>query len=133
MSRENVEVVRRLYELWNRRAFAAALDYYSPDIEYVRVTSDADFAGEWRGIEEMRQAVRQYLSAWTDYRYEIERVDDLRDRVLVLERQRGRGKRSGVETENVGGSVFTLRDGLVVRLVQYWDAADAVEAVGLSG
>jgi ketosteroid isomerase-like protein len=132
MSQENVEMVRRLYDLWNRRAFAAAVQLYDPDIEYSRTGSEVpDFECEARGVDEMRQAVRDYLDVWADYRYEPERVRDLGDRVLVLERHIGRGKRSGIEIDHEVGALFTLRDGLVVRFAQYWDFTEALEAAGL--
>jgi uncharacterized protein len=132
MTEVNVEIVRRLYELWERRAFAVAAELYHPDIEYERVGSDVpDFTGSWRGLAEMRQAVRQYLSAWEDYRYEAESLRDLGDRVLVRERHRGRGKRSGVAVDHRVGALFTLQEGRVVRFVQFWDFAEALEAAGL--
>jgi ketosteroid isomerase-like protein len=53
------------------------------------------------------------------------------DRVLVLERQIGRGKTSGVVVEHEHGWLFTLRDGKIVRWLGYWDRAEAIEAAGL--
>lgn len=132
MSEGNVEVVQRLYDLWNRRAFGVAIQLYDPDIEYVRIGSGVpDFAGAWRGVEGMRSAVRDYLQSWDDYRYEPQDFHDLGDRVLVRECHKGRGKRSGVTVDHDVGAVFTLQRGRVVRLVQYWDFAEARKAAGL--
>ena len=47
------------------------------------------------------------------------------DRVLVLERQIGRGKTSGVVVEHEHGWLFTLRDGKLVRWLGYWDRAES--------
>ena len=132
MSQENVEAVRRLYDLWDRRAFALAVELYDPDIVYARIGDDVpDFAGRWRGVEQMRQAVMPYLSAFVEYRFELEEIRDLGDRVLVRERHRAFGRRSGVAVDHAVGALFTLREGRVVELVQYWHFADALEAAGL--
>ncbi len=132
MSEANVDVVRRLYELWNRRAFAVAIELYDPEIEYARIGAEVpDFAGAWTGVDEMRSAVRDYMSTWDDYQYEPQEFHDIGDRVLVRERHKGRGKRSGVAVDHDVGAVFTLQGGRVVRLIQYWDFAEARKAAGL--
>ena len=134
MSRENVEVVRRLFENLERRDFAANRELFNPDVEYARTGSEAlDFVGEWQGIEEMREAAMEYVQAWARYGYKAERFIDLGDRVLVLETQTGVGKQSGVEATHKVGNLFTLRNGRIVRWVQYWDPQEAFEAAGLPG
>jgi ketosteroid isomerase-like protein len=60
-----------------------------------------------------------------------ERVIDLGDRVLVLSRQSGRGKRSGVPLDTEYGDIFTIRDGKIVRWELYMERADALAAAGL--
>lgn len=127
-----MEIVRRLYDLWGRRDFAGAVAFYVPDIAYERISSDADFAGAWRGVDQMRRAVSEYLSVWEDYRNEPEDFRDLGDRVLVRERHKGRGKRSGAAVDHPVGALFTLRNGRLVRLVHYWNLAEALEAAGLT-
>jgi ketosteroid isomerase-like protein len=63
---------------------------------------------------------------------EAEQFAEFGDTVLVTERQRARGKSSGVETEGTFYAAWTFRDGLVVRA--YWDAslANALKAAGLT-
>ena len=51
----------------------------------------------------------------------LERMIDLRDRVLVLEQHTARGKRSGAHISQEFGTLFTLHDGLIVRWESYWD------------
>jgi ketosteroid isomerase-like protein len=54
-------------------------------------------------------------------------LDD--ERVLVLTRNTGRGKGSGVDVTAVstrGANVFWLRDGKVTRLVAYWEREHAL-------
>ncbi len=44
----------------------------------------------------------------------------------------GRGSASGVDMDWRQSLVYTLRDGLIVRVEEYFDRAEALEAVGLS-
>ena len=107
-------------------------EFVHPDIEFVRIGSEApDFAGEWHGLEGLRQATVDYLNVWEDYQFEVERMIDLGDRILILEKQTARGRRSGAVISQDVGALLTLRDGLIVRWEYYWERADALEAAGV--
>jgi ketosteroid isomerase-like protein len=56
---------------------------------------------------------------------------DLGDRVLVLARQTGRGRRSGIVTERELAYLCTVRNGKIARFEAYWDRSDALRAAGL--
>lgn len=128
----NLEIVRAMYE----RRKTGDLDvgeFVSPEIEFVRIGSELpDFAGEWHGLDGLRRATVEYLNVWEDYRFEVERFVDLGDRVLVLEVQTARGRRSGAIASQEVGTLLTLRDGLIVRWVYYWNRAEALEAAGVA-
>jgi len=132
MTMENLEIVRRMYE--RREAGDMHVgEFVDPDIVFVRIGSEApDFAGEWHGLDGLRQATVEYLNVWEDYRFEVEEMIDLGDRVLILERQTARGRRSGAETSQDVGTLLTLRDGKIVRWEYYWDRPEAVKAAGIS-
>jgi ketosteroid isomerase-like protein len=53
------------------------------------------------------------------------------ERVLVLDRQRGRGARSGIEVDHRLAHLVTVRRGRVVQLEAYWDRRDAFAAAGI--
>ena len=55
------------------------------------------------------------------------------DSVVVLTRYRGRGKGSGASVDTIGAHLWTLRDGMVVRLEIYSSRKKALEAAGLPG
>jgi ketosteroid isomerase-like protein len=80
----------------------------------------------------MRKAAVEYLNVWEDYRFEVERMIDLDDRVLVLETQTARGRRSGALISQEVGALLTLRDGLIVRWEYYWERSEALEAAGIA-
>ena len=88
--------------------------------------------GEWRGPDQIRTAVLEYLRSWEGLRNEPERITDLGDdRVFVLERQIGRGRASGLVMEREIASLFTLRNGRIIRWDSYWNRADVLEAADL--
>jgi ketosteroid isomerase-like protein len=44
---------------------------------------------------------------------------------------RGKGKASGLESENRSAAVATMQDGLIVRMEGFWDRDAALQAVGV--
>ena len=45
----------------------------------------------------------------------------------------GAGEASGAAATHRAGQVFTFREGQISAIDNYWEAAEALEAVGLSG
>jgi ketosteroid isomerase-like protein len=133
MSQANVEVVRAMYVHWARGDFPAS--FFDSDVEHSRIGADTpDMEGEWRGVGDLSHAMAEYLQSFSDLRIEAEEIIDLDDdRVLVLSRQTARGKLSGAPIDHELGELFTLRAGKVVSYDSYWDRAEAMKAVGLSG
>ena len=54
------------------------------------------------------------------------------DRVFLAVRFQGRGRASGIEIDTRLYEVFMLRDGKVLRIDEYEERAEALEAAGLS-
>ena len=133
MARENVEVVRSLYERWAEGDYSA-VDWADPEIEFVM--ADGLNRGAWRGIAEMGRAWGEEIRAWDDFRVIPEEYRELDDeRVLVLLHNHGRGKTSGVTVDDIAAksaNVVHVRDGRVTRLVLYWDRERALADLGLS-
>ena len=123
MSQENVEIVRSF--------LSAGVD---------EALADADPAIVWNPIEELatqgHEAVRTSLAhwkaEWEDYEVLPQEFLDAGDRVMVTVRLRGRGRGSGVEIDARFYDVYTLRDGKIVRMDQFTERSEALDAVGLS-
>jgi ketosteroid isomerase-like protein len=132
MPRRNLEIVQEMYERREGGDMHVG-EFVHPEIEFVRIGSETpDFAGEWHGLEGLRRATVDYLNVWEDYRFEVDRMIDLGDRILVLETQTARGRRSGAVISQDVGALLTLRDGLIVRWEYYWERSDALEAAGIA-
>jgi ketosteroid isomerase-like protein len=53
--------------------------------------------------------------------------------VLVLTRERGRGRLSGVEVQSQPTAhLWTLRDGVVTRFEVFWEREEGLRAVGVT-
>jgi ketosteroid isomerase-like protein len=128
MSQENVEIVRRCCEAFNRGDHEAALDALNPAIEYD--LSHFPDGRVYQGREGVREAFRTWLGTWDDYRQEQEEFIDAG--VVVCVREHGRGKGSGVKLARATFGVWTMNDQRATRIRFYGTKAEALEAVGLS-
>lgn len=131
MSEGNVEVVRRLYESWERGDFKTP-EFFDDQVESVRTGSGLlGIDGEWGSADELAAETLSYVAALDDLRIAAQRITDLGDgRVLVLSRHTATGKASGLPYDHELGDLFTLRDGKIVRYVSYFQRAEALEATG---
>jgi ketosteroid isomerase-like protein len=110
MARGDVEVVKAIYERWQRGDPAAEL--LDPEIEWSTPHPDA---AAIHGREDVLAFLRSYAGTFEDYRMELEEVRDLGDhRVLARFSESGRGKGSGVETHLRASGVWTVRDGRAI-------------------
>src|SRR5919108_2583589 len=131
---------RRILLFLVRRAYAAVdrgdlnlvrVLMYDPGAELSFVGKFADFDQSYRGREAAFAAYIAWIESWEDYRREPREVIDLGDRVLILLRESGRGKGSGVPVEAQLAMLITFRKGRVVRHQEFSDWGQALEAVGL--
>lgn len=129
MSRENLEVVKSCLAARGRGDYLRAIGHFHPDV-VVDLTARPD--GQlYGGRRQAASAMRAWVRVWDGYVYEVERMIDAGDVVVVFFRERGRSKDSGVAVQFLGATVWTVRDGLVVRTKTYTDRKEALDAVGL--
>ena len=129
MSQENVEIVRSIYERWEKGDFSAT-EWAAPDIDF----TTADQRGG-SGTDVMANIWGDLLQTMDDFAVVPDQFLEVGDdRVLVLARFRGRGRGSGAPVRDLfGGSLFTLnQEGKVVRLTLFTDRERALEAAGLA-
>jgi ketosteroid isomerase-like protein len=128
----NVEFVRSICVDWERGDFSSS-DWAHPDIECV--FADGPTPGTWIGKAAMARGWGDFLRAWEELRAKPEGYQELdSERVLVLFRNTGRGKASGVEVGPIhtkAANLFHVQDGKVIRLVLYWDRENALADLGL--
>ena len=129
MSSENLDLVRSIYADLERGDFSRA-DWADPEIEYVMVGGPEPGSGI--GLSGMATGWGEVLSAWEDFRVEVDDYREMDDeRVLALIHFRGRGKTSGLEIATKGAALFQVGNGKVTRIVHYWDRDRAFTVLGL--
>ena len=131
MSRENVEVVRRLADAFNGGGLDAALPFFDPELVWHEDPSFPE-AGVYRGRDAWEAYARQFLAEFSEMRYELGETIDAGDYVVGNLGIHGRGSASGAEFDLSAWWAMTFREGKVVRCFSYLDRERALEAVGHS-
>jgi ketosteroid isomerase-like protein len=139
VSRENIELVRRLYgELasegspreFERRLSDEALSHFlDPGVEWVPVAHSLLAVESYRGFDGVRRFWGEFLSTWESYRVEPLSFYDAGDQVAVVVHIVGRTH--ALEVDETRSSLLTLRDGRVVHVQSFADPEGAREAAGL--
>ena len=127
MSRENVEIVRRLFDSYRRDDPAEALACLAPDVVY-QVGQEVPA----RGRDEVRAMWERWASSWEEIETIPEEFIEAGDHVIVAVHYSGRGRGNGIEFDARTFDVYTLRDGLCVRKLEFNERSGALETAGLS-
>ena len=134
MSQENVEIAARWYEVATSKAELLAamprtMEFCHPEVEW----SAPEDGTTYRGRDGVRQRLEEWLESFDDYRFEVQRIVDCGgDDVLVVGREVGTGAISGGAVHAVDYELLTIRNGLIVRIREFYDEGTALEAAGLS-
>jgi ketosteroid isomerase-like protein len=134
MSRENVEIVRRVYDAAARHDAATVVALYDPEVEWDNSRlPEASLLGRrvTRGHEGLRSLFREWYEAWESFEDDCEELIDAGQHVISVVTRRGRGRASGAETTARRGGVWTLREGKIVRVVWFPSPEEALEAAGV--
>jgi ketosteroid isomerase-like protein len=123
MSQRNVEIVRRFLSADDDEALTLA----DPGIVWNPIEELPT-----QGLDAVRASLAHWKADWDDYKVVPEEFVDMGDRVVVTVRLRGRGRGSGVAIDARFYDVYTVRDGKIVRMDQFAERSEALEAVGRS-
>jgi ketosteroid isomerase-like protein len=131
VSSKLVDRLRRGYDaLWRERDLDAAVRGLGPDFEWI-VPNHPE--GEVRrGGEAVRAFFVDWLEPWEDYdvSYDLRPVGS--DRVLAVCTMQGRGRQSHAEVEMRFAQLWTFEENRPVRMVFYFDPAEAMAAAGVA-
>ncbi|MEO7196892.1 MAG: nuclear transport factor 2 family protein [Solirubrobacterales bacterium] len=131
MSEENVEILRRAFEAFNRRDADGFATLCTQDVEIVPIRAAVEDT-IYRGPDAVNRFFTESDQVWDHLRVEVDEIHDLGDRVLVLGLFCARGRASGAEVEIKAGWVAELEGGLIAAARTYASGEDALEAAGLS-
>ena len=128
MSQENVEIVKATLTAANRG-----------DLHFKGAGRDAEVdlsraVGLDRGvyrIDQFRRLAEEFGKSWESVRYEADEFIEGGEHVVTPFTNRLLG-RDGVEVQARGAMLWTIRDGVIMRLCLYQELQDALKAAGLS-
>jgi ketosteroid isomerase-like protein len=135
MREEDMEVVRDSWAAWSRGDLDSLFaDYWDRDIAW-----DMTHFREWpdrryQGTAGVRRFLSEWLEVWGDYEADVDEILAAPDgRVVTLAWQRGRGRESGLAMDMKWAQLVTISGGKIIRVENYDDPSEALEAAGLSG
>jgi ketosteroid isomerase-like protein len=138
VSKENVELVRRLYaelagegsaqEFEQRLTDEVLGGLLDPRIEWIPPAQSPLAVDSYRGFDGVRRYWGEFLSAWDEYRVEPLDLYEAGDQIAVVVHIVGRTH--GLEVDETRSSLLTIRNGRVVRVQGFADPEGAREAAG---
>jgi uncharacterized protein len=131
MSQENVEMVRRAYEAYNRGDIDGAVSDFAPDCRYTAAGTIPDRTGVFHGREGYKEFIGWLRSEFDDAQAGIDELIDAGDTVVVGSTLRGRGKQSGAEAKFTFWQTWTMQNGKFAHGQGFASREEALEAAGL--
>jgi len=128
MSEENVEIVRSVFDAFERGQLDEMFELVTNDLITHRVEPDNAI---YHGKEGFLQATADWIEGFEEWTVTPEEFIDGMDSVLVRVRQTARGEKSGVPVESNIWFVFEMRGRKIARLSFHLREAEALEAAGL--
>jgi ketosteroid isomerase-like protein len=132
MSQENVEIVRRGIEAWNRRDLTTWLATFRSDAEIDWSRARGPLKGVYRGRGERETLWNEFFFTFQEAQIKTPQgFTDAGSEVVVSNTTHFRG-REGIEVSASSTWVFTVENGQITCLRLFQERAEALEAVGLS-
>jgi ketosteroid isomerase-like protein len=125
--RENVDAIGAGVDAFRSGDIDAVMALLDDDIE-VYMPSELPNSGTYRGHDEYRKWLGQWLEAWEGFDLEIEHIEPVgRTHVVAYTHQSARGKGSGIPVEMWISYMWDVRDGKAVAMHLYSTREKAVE------
>ena len=126
VTEDDIRVLLDGYEALNRRDFSVLTEALDPGLEWApgEVTPEG---GAHRGIEGFRGFLDSWLESFDEFRVQPELVVQDGDVAVVVARQTGRGRGSGIQIDARVVHVWRIRNGMAVG---WWAVRSLDEALG---
>jgi ketosteroid isomerase-like protein len=132
MSKQNVEIMRRVYDLGMMdRDPEELLELATSDVEYVNPPYAVE-PGVHQGLVAVGEAMRRFAEPWEASRHELRELYDCGDAVVAAVGWYTRSRGSSRELVQEEVHTWTLHEGRIARFEWGLDLGEALEAAGLS-
>ena len=127
MSQQNIDLVKRWVDAWNRGQRSLPEGEVDPDL-----VIESRFRPEpYSGVLGVEQWTREIDEQFEEWRIEIDDWLSKDNLVVALGQLHIRGRAGGVEFDQPAAAMVEVRDGRLFRLRLFADHAEALEAAGL--
>jgi len=125
LSKENVDLMRRAYEAFNRGDIESVLGMMADDVQFVVAENYLYYRGTpYAGKQDIAEKLFSKVGTdWDGYWIDVEKLHDAGDIVVMQGRYRGTYKASGRTMSAQAAHLWTVRDGRIAKLEQYVDTA----------
>jgi ketosteroid isomerase-like protein len=127
MSKENVEIVRRVYRALARRDWNAVFSDTHPDFGL-----ETRLQGSHRGRAAIRRFIEDQIEPFETWTMKPEEFFDGENLVVAFVKVRAQPNGSSATIEIKAGHVWTFNDGVILVLRSFPRRDEALEAAGLS-
>src|SRR5215208_6330461 len=128
MPLENVEIVRRGTDAYNRRDVEGIVENWAPDAVLDWSNSRGLDAAVYRGRDEIRGFVERFLDAFEEVRIVLGDVREIDGELLVADNVTYLRGRDGIELKARSAWLITIQDGEQTSLTLYQTREEALEA-----
>jgi ketosteroid isomerase-like protein len=128
---ENVEIIRRAFEVWNAGELDEWKEFFDRDIVVFAPEGWPDGAVT-EGLDAWLLQAERLRESWAEARVEIDDIRAVEDRVLVSLRYVTRSE-TGLPFDTPLAAVFFFEGRKVTRARYFWKLEEALELAGLPG
>ena len=125
----NVDIIKRLYKaFWegDMDSLSALLD---PNIDWIE-SDGIPYGGVFKGYEAVLNGVFAKISSdWDNFTADVDQFIDAGDIVVTLGTDSGTYKATGKKMRAPTASIWTLKNGKVIKFRQYIDTLAVVNAI----
>ena len=132
MSQENVELLHRVNDAFNRRDLDAFLALNHAEVEFTPLNAALEGGGPYRGHDELRRWWRNLYEVFPDYGLTAQEVRQVGAVTVSRAHMSGQGIGSAAFTEQTIWQVAEWHDREMTRWCIFQNEAEALEAAGLS-
>ena len=121
-----MRLIRDAYEAVNEGRFDWGAANLPPHFELIPTAGMLSTRDRFVGPEGASEWFADVAEAWESIRTDVEEIIDLGNRVVVLGRLHNRARASGVEVDVVAAHLWTVEDGVPVRVELLGDRGEAL-------
>jgi ketosteroid isomerase-like protein len=125
-----VQLVHEIIEALNRGDVDGMLERMHPGFEWRPLESSPVAGGVYRGHEQVRRYVEDWLGTFDDLRLDLEEPTELGDHVIAVVNGHGRGRASGLQLDTRFCQAWTVSGGTALRMEEYATRALALAELG---